>query len=130
MVGHDELVRGLAWSPDGSRIASCDSQGVVIVWSPIAGEVVREWQMPGDTLSTAGRPLAWSIDGKILAGGTPDSTITLWESDTGRALGVLSGHEDTVAGLVWSTDGLVLVSSSHDGTVRLWGIPREGAVDR
>jgi serine/threonine protein kinase/WD40 repeat protein len=33
LVGHDAVVLGVAWSPDGKRLASVDAAGKVIVWS-------------------------------------------------------------------------------------------------
>ena len=46
--------------------------------------------------------------------------IKLWNVETGRYLGILSGHTEPVETLVFSHDGQILASGSDDGTVLLW----------
>ena len=46
--------------------------------------------------------------------------IKLWDVETGRYLGILSGHTEPVETLVFSHDGKMLASGSDDGTVLLW----------
>jgi WD40 repeat protein len=44
----------------------------------------------------------------------------MWETDTGKELDTLSGHEDSVTCSQFSSDGRHLATSSLDGTVKLW----------
>jgi WD40 repeat protein len=46
----------------------------------------------------------------------------MWDAVTGRELGQLKGHKDSVSGLALSADGKILASASWDGTVKLWDI--------
>jgi WD40 repeat protein len=67
------------------------------------------------------RSMALSADGKLLAGGTyawpgKESTIHLWETATGKQLGVLKGHVNTVTALAFTTDGQRLLSASANDT--------------
>jgi WD40 repeat protein len=79
-TGHDALALSLAWSPDGSLLASGHVDGGVHVW-----DVERSEELPvklrHDALVGA---LAFSPDGSTLATGCMDSNLRLW--DVGAAL--------------------------------------------
>lgn len=66
--------------------------------------------------------LAFSPDGKILAASHAGKEISLWEASSGRSIGVLRGHTDSVYHIAFSPDGSTIVSGSADHTVRLWSI--------
>jgi len=55
-----------------------------------------------------------------VASSSLDTTIRLWETETGRTLAVLEGHKDGVTSCGFSPDGNRLVSASIDGTIKLW----------
>ncbi len=117
LVGHQRSVNGIAWHPEGSRIATFSQYD----------HTVRLWQAdgtPGPVLKhcDAVRMIAWSPDGRFLAaanGNDNNPIVHLWTAD-GKPYRVLSGHSKGVMCLAWSASSKQLVSGSEDKSLRVW----------
>jgi len=59
-------------------------------------------------------------DGRWIASGGEDSTVKIWDSQTGAIVHSYRGHTALVSSLVFSPDGRRLFSGSRDKTVKLW----------
>ncbi len=105
----------LAFSPDGTLLASSDSN-LVKVWDSASGKALRT--LTGHTAEVWA--VAFSRDGKRLATGGVDAAVQVWEVATGRLLRTLSGHTDAIELLTFSPDGIRLASASDDGTLKVW----------
>jgi WD40 repeat protein len=114
--GHTGDVHGVAFSPDGSRLASASQDGTVKVWESQTGQLVRTLQGHSDWVSG----VAFSPDGKRLASASGDGTVKLWDVHTGQEERTLKGHTKWVSGVAFSPDGRRLASASEDRTVRVW----------
>jgi hypothetical protein len=62
---------------------------------------------------------ACSPDGRTVLTGSHDGTARLWETATGKELGVLR-HDRKVRAVAWSPDGRTVLTGSRDGTAQLW----------
>jgi WD40 repeat protein/serine/threonine protein kinase len=82
--GHQGSVQAVAWSPDSTRLASADQQGIVKIWDVAASTEVQSLRAEDGNLTA----LAWSSDGKLLAAAGAKA-VQIWEVDSGRLSHVL-----------------------------------------
>ena len=75
--GHPGDVWSVAFSPDGSTLASGDGDwnrgGLVKCWDVASGKQLGEFQHTGEVLS-----VVFSPNGKSIAAGAADKTVQVW----------------------------------------------------
>ena len=64
----------------------------------------------------------FSNNGKYIISASKDTTLRIWDADTGKCLHILEGHTQNVTKFIFSPDGSMVLSCSDDGTLRLWNI--------
>jgi len=112
--GHDNVVKAVAWSPDGKQLATGSFDNVARVWDAATGKELLS--LPARSGPVAG--LAWSPDGKRLATGSGDTK--LWDAETGKELLRLSSRSVFSSAVAWRPDGKRLATTSDDDTARIW----------
>ncbi len=113
-AAHAGFVQAVAFSPDGSRIASGGFQTVKI-WQ-------RQAPRPGWRVDISATAVAASPDQRRLALGTADGRIEIADVESGKISGpTLAGHTAPVSRMIF-VDQDRLISAAVDGTVRHWRI--------
>jgi WD40 repeat protein len=139
--GHKVRIRGLAFSPDGKRLASGgwtelgegteykELPGELKLWDVTTGQEcvtfrsVANRTLPGSQglVFPHVTALAFSPDGREIAtAGRFPNVVQLWDATTGAEGPALIGHESQVVSVAYSPDGKVLASGSWDRSVRVW----------
>ena len=113
--GHERPIVTLAFSPDGSMLASgADYENIVQLWNVESGEHRATFTGHTDGL----RAVKFSPDGRTLASGSRDGKVRLWDVATGEHDVV---HIRTpVWALAFSSDGTTLTSGDSANRIRLW----------
>ncbi|MBU6276778.1 MAG: serine/threonine protein kinase [Planctomycetes bacterium] len=112
-----EWVTGVAFSPDGHRLALATISGSLGIHA-LDGDPAAVHASGHDQRINA---VSWSPDGTRLVTGSEDHTVRVWDTATGVQLADLDGHAAPVLDVAISADGRLVASASADGTVRLWG---------
>ena len=118
LTGHTGGVCGVAFTPDGTRLATASDDGTVRIWDAATGQHLAT--LTGHT-------------GPVQGGGVQPPTAPAWPppATTGRCgsgtpppastCRTLTGHTGAVqGGGVQPADGTRLATASDDGTVRIW----------
>jgi RNA polymerase sigma factor (sigma-70 family) len=114
-------VWGVAWSPDGKRLATISVFNVLTLWTADGKEIAA---LTGQRVGHAPREaFAFAPDGKTLAWRQPDRSVLLLDGRTGKKLRTLAPPGNARAperrGVIfpkvaYSADGAVLVSGEWD----------------
>lgn len=113
---HTGPARGVAWSPDGARLASASDDNSVKVWDAESGEAV--FALTGHTDDATS--VVWSPDGTRLASGSDDNAVFVWDAENGTLLETLQAYASDITSVAWSPDGERLVSGDSTGRVMVW----------
>jgi WD40 repeat protein len=118
--------RGLwavAYRPGGTHVAVLGPGHVIEVLDATTGKRVATADA-GVRLEywAYRRGLAYSPDGRLLAGPCEGNQVGLWEADTYRLVGRLTGHEGTVLSVAFNADGRLLASGGADSLIKVWDV--------
>jgi WD40 repeat protein len=122
LTGHSNFVNCVAWSPDGTLIASGSSDHTIKLWNPISGELITN--LLGHSRDVVS--VAFSTDGKVLASSGEDGLVRLWDLRERRIVFTITNRLPRIA---FSTNFLAVASGSSKygddsgGEVSLWHYP-------
>jgi eukaryotic-like serine/threonine-protein kinase len=116
--GHTDVVEVVAWSPDGTRIASGSWDQTVQIWDAADGNKLNIYKGHTDQVFA----VAWSPDSTRIASGSWDQTVQIWDATSGQLLRIYQQHTDRVYAVAWSPDGTRIASGGNDNTVHVWNV--------
>jgi WD40 repeat protein len=146
LIGHAHPITELIYSRDGKLLASVGIGNTIRIWdrhdfqmerlAPTMNMQGEEWMsrltdykkelvdddriivIEGDETFTN---IAFSPDGSRLASGSEDKLIHVWDTQTGKPIARLRGHNESPGPMIFNPSGTLLASvGGSDGTVRLW----------
>jgi WD40 repeat protein len=130
----DEPLYSLAFSPEGTLLAVGGSDNLIRLWKPEQAfrtgqlEYIEPVILRGHSgrLGTY-RSLIWQVifsaSGDLIASAGGDTSIRLWDVQSGNQLISLLAHPGGAACLAFRPDNTLLASGGLDGSVRIWGVP-------
>jgi Tol biopolymer transport system component len=116
LTGHTDWVASVAFSPDGTTLATGSGDKTARLWDLSTGHTTATLTSHTDTIWS----VAFSLDGRTLATGS-DAT-RLWEEAARRRIATLTGQKFSIYSVAFSPDGRTLATGAGDGTARLWDV--------
>lgn len=126
---HKSEINSVAWSEDGSRLASASGDytvsdehidNTVVIWN------TESWE-PSITLDDSGYAyrLAWNENGSYLATTKEENGVFIWRSDIAQPdnwqlVTTLTENSDVVTSVTWNNEGDHLTSASRNGEIFIW----------
>ena len=112
----DMAVLGVAWAPDGARLAAAGADQNVGMWDPAtATEGKRLFGHYDDVQGVA-------FAGDLVVTVSDDRTVRVWDAKTSKERRSLEGHENKVTCVAVSPDGTRALTTGKDATLLVWDL--------
>jgi WD40 repeat protein len=126
VIRHDKKVWGVAFSPDGSRIATTSGSKAARVFEFPSGREVVGVRHDDGSLAFGRLALAFGPDGNCIAT-TGSKTARVWELPSGRELARISSDGGERYGVLvdvaFSSEGDRIATAHNDRIARVWELP-------
>ena len=130
-------VLGLAWSPEGDTLLIATREGALRVVAAATGDVVREIARAGQrfrcfAVGAGGRLVA--AGGELSAAATSEpageafSGVAVWETASGRSVGVYRVEQGTIEAVAFDAAGQRLAAGTSRGGVVAWSLAGGGRI--
>lgn len=115
-----DSVQSLVIGPESkSPMFATGTYGTIRTWNLQTGKRVNTfWDAHKSWVNT----LAISPNAQTLVSGSEDTSIRIWNFQTGELLQTISAHSAAVNALDISPDGSMVVSGSTDKTIKFWNL--------
>lgn len=113
--GHGTRIGQIAWSPDGSQIASVSHAGTLRLWDARYGELSH--RCPGEQTL---RCLAFDPTGRTIALSGTMGGVYLWTSKGEKTEMDFEDSQGSVSALTFDRTGEFLAGGTRRGTIKVW----------
>ena len=114
--GHRDILYDAELSPDGSLLATCSYDKLIILWDVESGEQVRTLAGHNGAVYDVG----FSPDGEYLVSASADDTCKVWRVADGERLDTLGQPLKEQYTCMFSPDGKMIVAGGADNRIRVW----------
>ena len=111
---HTRTMRASAVSPTANLLITCGDDGLLKVWDPGEGKLLRQLALPSPATA-----LTFSADGVILAAGTTKGEIRLWETKTWKEFPPYASRQGQINALQFLPDSQMLVIAGEQPKVQV-----------
>ncbi len=118
LKGHKKAVESVAFSPDGTKIASGSHDSTIKLWDVQSGELLNTFKGGKDAVES----VSFSPDGTMIASGSYDWTIKLWDVQSSTLVSVIEDKGSAINDIAFSSDGTMIVSVGEYGDIKLWDV--------
>jgi WD40 repeat protein len=116
LPGQGQSFTSVAFSPDGSLVATASTDNDAQVWNARTGEQVAVLHGHEDKVFS----VAFSPDGTRIVTGSDDRTAREWDARSGAQIMVFKGHKDRLSTATFSPDGTRILTGAWDNSARVW----------
>ena len=115
-TAHQGEIWAMAYSPDGTRLATSGADQNIQIWDTTSYQNSLTLNVQASEV----RSMTFSPDGTRIGAASSDGSARIWNVETGHFVLELKGHAKAVQAITFSPDGKQLATSSLDKSIKLW----------
>ena len=127
-IGHNDEILDVTFNLTGTKIASASSDHTAKIYN--TKTLLTEYTLTGKNLifilinflghEAEISKVCFNSKGNTLMTGSSDTTVRLWDVETGTCRQVLEGHKEEIFSCAFNYDGDTIITASKDNTCRIW----------